>query len=523
MSEKNSISPLEALKSYVENNFPLIICSIAIFITVIVTFGFQNHIVGWEPGYNDYQPKHHGWVSAHTLAIISHATPENHFVGYAQAFIDDQNKIDYQYFDRYPVFFSALFNRVLTAAHTLADQILLAKQMMNVIFLATLIAAFLLLDKLANNKPLSLAIVLLAFSNRYLLWYKDMVHFDQPALFGFLLLTYSIALYKLDGVKVPLYVSTFVAIALGRGYASYAVLIVWLGIEAFLILRTNGLDFREKFIKILRHPSVLLFILAIAWGGSLLSYNLIVEAQKRNVSVFHSGILHSARNRLSLNLEYNQEKEGLINWPGFLSSQVNRIIQWSFPLKFAYFGLLENRLVLGGMFLIMGVMIRRQSLEKRIIYIIIVLSGIVWLLPLRNLAAFHDYTTMYYIGIPLVFFLSVFKLLNPSGRLTYALLMIGVAVYVSAIIQLRDWHEEQAGKANAYTYDFVQILEKIDGTGNNIYLAENIPYGPYPAGLFLSEQYFSSEKNADYVVTRNRKYSPNNLTPYNQVIFLFEK
>jgi hypothetical protein len=291
MSEKNAISPLKALKSYVENNFPPIICSIVILIVVILTFGFQNHIVGWEPGYNDYQPKHHGWVSAHTLAIISHATPENHFVGYAQAFIDDQNKIDYQYFDRYPVFFSALFNRVLTAAHTLADKILLAKQVMNVIFLATLIVAFLLLDKLANNKPLSLAVVLLTFSNRYLLWYKDMVHFDQPALFGFLLLTYSIALYKLNGVKVPLYVSTFVALALGRGYASYAILIVWLGIEAFLILRTQGSDIREKFIRILRHPSFLLFILAIAWGGSLLSYNLIVEAQKRNVSVFHSGIL----------------------------------------------------------------------------------------------------------------------------------------------------------------------------------------------------------------------------------------
>jgi len=523
MTEKNSISPLQALKGYVENNFPQIICSIAILIAVILTFGFQNHIVGWEQGYDDYQPKHHGWVSAHTLAIISRATSENHFVGYALAFIDDQNKIDYQYFDRYPVFFSALFNRVLTMAHTLADRIRLAKQVMNVIFLATLIVAFLLLDKLAKNKPLSLAIVLLTFSNPYLLWYKDMVHFDQPALFGFLLLTYSIALYKLDGVKVPLYVSTFVAIALGRGYASYAVLIVWLGIEAFLILRSKGLDFREKIKSILRHPSFLLFILAIAWGGSLLSYNVIVEAQKRNASVFHSGILYSARNRLSLNPEYNQEREGVINWPGFTKGQVNRIIKWSFPVKHVYFGFLGNSLLLGGMFLSIGMMIRRQRLEKRIIYLIIVLSGIAWLFPLRNLAAFHDYTTMYYIGIPLVFFLSIFAFLNPSRRITYALVIIGLAVYVSAIIQLKDWHEERAGKANAYTYDFMQILEKIDGTGNNVYVAERIPYGPFPAGFYLGEQYLSSQKNADYVVSRNRKSLPNNLTPDNKIIFLFKK
>ena len=175
------------------------------------------------------------------------------------------------------------------------------------------------------------------------------------------------------------------------------------------------------------------------------------------------------------------------------------------------------------MFLIIGMMIRRQTLEKRIIYLILVLSGIAWLFPLRNLAAFHDYTTMYYIGIPLVFFLSVFAFLNPSRRIAYALVIIGLAVYASAIIQLRGWHEERAGKANAYTHDFMQILEKIEGTGNNLYMAETIPYGPFPPGFYLSEQYLSSETNADYVISRKRKALPNNLTQDNKIIFLFKK
>ena len=157
------------------------------------------------------------------------------------------------------------------------------------------------------------------------------------------------------------------------------------------------------------------------------------------------------------------------------------------------------------------------------IYLILALSGFVWLIPLRNLAAFHDYTAMYYIGIPLVFFISIFAALNPSKKVSSFLLIAGLAVYISAVVQVRDWHENNAGKADVYVYDFDRILEKIDGTGNNVNMAEVIPYGPFPPGFYLSEQYLSSKNTADYIVSRDRKYSPNNLTPDNKVIFLFTK
>jgi hypothetical protein len=421
------------------------------------------------------------------------------------------------------VFFSAILNRLLTLAPTLADKMLLAKQVMNLIFIATTIIAFLLFDKLTQNKPLSLTVVLLAFSNPYLLWYKDMVHFDQPALFGFLLLTYAIALYKLEGKKRPLYICMFIAIALGRGYASYAVLAVWLGIEALIILWTRGMDFKEKFKSILRHPSFLLFIIAIAWGGNLLLYNVVMEAQKRDVSIIHTSILHSARYRLSLNPEFNAENEGVINWPRFIKSQVERIIQWSFPVKNVNFGITGNSVLLAAMFLVIGIFIWRQTLEKRIVYLIIVFSGIFWLFPLRNLAAFHDYTAMYYIGIPMVFYLAVFSILRVPGKIAFVLVILGLALYTSEIIQLKAWHEERAGDANAVTYDFMQILEKLDGTGNKVNVAEVSPFGPFPPGFYLSEQYLSYKDTADYVVSRNRKYLPNNLTPDNKIIFVFKK
>ena len=267
------------IKSNPESDFTQIFSVMVILLVVIWTFVFENRVAGLEPGFDDLQPKHHGWVTANTLAIISKATPEHYFVGYALAFKDDQNRPSYEYFDRYPFFFSALFNRLLSLSDNLAEQLYLAKQLMNLIFLGTLLLGFLIIDKLIRNKPAALTIVLLTFANPYLLWYKDMVHFDQPALFGFLLLIYAIALYKLEGRKTLLYIAPFIAVGLGRGYASYSILFLWLALEGFLILRMHGLNAGEKLQRIVRHPSFFLLILALAWGASLLLYNIVIEAQ----------------------------------------------------------------------------------------------------------------------------------------------------------------------------------------------------------------------------------------------------
>ncbi|MBK8618693.1 MAG: hypothetical protein IPN96_16615 [Anaerolineales bacterium] len=523
MLKKNTPILLSTIKSYAGNNSLQILCYVVILIIAATTFIFQSKVIGLEGGYDDQQPNHHGWVTANTLAIISKATPENYFVGYALASRDDQNNFHYEYFDRYPVFFSAVFNRILSLSDTLAEKLHLARQVMDFIFLGTLILAFLIVDKLINNKPLSLAIALLVFSNPYLLWYKDMVHFDQPALFGFLLLIYALALYKFDGVKTLLYVSTFIAIGLGRGYASYSILMLWLAFEAFMILKIKGVDIKEKVRSIFRHPAFLLVVLAIAWGGSLLTYNVIIEAHTRNVSIVQTSILQSARYRLSLNPKFNQENEDVINFPSFVESQVNRIIQWSFPVKEMPMGYAGNLFLLGIMIAAIGITIWKQTADRRMIYLILTLSGFVWLFPLRNLAAFHDYTAMYYIGIPLVFFISIFTTLNSSKIVSTLLLIAGLAIYISNVVQTRDWHENNAGQADAYVYDLDHILEKIDGKGNNVNMAEVIPYGPFPPGFYFSEQYLSSKNAADYIVSRNRNLLPNNLTPDNKIIFLFEK
>ena len=510
------------IRDKVKNDLSFGLCALAILIVMVTTFALQNKIVGFEPGYDSLQPKHHGWVSSQGLAIMTTATLENHFVGYAVAMKDAQNNNLYDYFDRYPVFFSAAFNRLISLFNKLSDKVYAAKQGMNLIFLATLIMAFLIIDKLIGNKPLALSVALLTFANPFLLFYKDMVHFDQPALFGCLLLIYAIAVYKIDGKKTLLIIATFVAIGLGRGYASYPILLLLVGFETLLILKSKNSDLKTKLITILKQPTLILLVAGIIWGASLLSYNIVMEANKRDISIAQTSIVDSAQRRLSLNPEFNQANEGIINWHDFTVSEVNRIIQWSFPYNKVDLDFFGNSILLALMFGLIGIFILKQTTEKRILYLIILLFGFGWLIPLRNLAAFHDYTTMYYIGIPLIFFLALFSLFKPSGRLSYLLLVLALAVYMSAIFEVKHLHESIAGNANQYTYDFMQIDQKIVGTGNNIFMRNMVPYAPYVPVFFLPGQYISPIELADYVISENRNYGPDNLTPQNHIMFLFK-
>jgi hypothetical protein len=79
-------------------------------------------------------------------------------------------------------------------------------------------------------------------------------------------------------------------------------------IEAVLILRSKAQRFGHKIKNIMRHPSFILFVIGIVWGAGLLSYNIVIEAQKRNVSFLETSILDSPGRRLSLNEEFNQKK-----------------------------------------------------------------------------------------------------------------------------------------------------------------------------------------------------------------------
>lgn len=144
---------------------------------------------------------------------------------------------------------------------------------------------------------------------------------------------------------------------------------------------------------------------------------------------------------------------------------------------------------------------------------------------MRSLTAFHDYTTMYYIGIPLTFYTAVVLLLKPSKDAASYLAIMALVLYLGGITQLSYWHYSLAGNTNEYTYDYMRIDAAIEGEWNNIYIQDIVPYGTYAPRFYLGNQYEAPEDISDYVITANENYGPpeDNLTPENNLLYLFKK
>jgi hypothetical protein len=488
----------------------------------------QNHYVGFEPGYDERQPRHHGWVSSHALAIISHATAENYFVGYAQALVED-NRTQYDYFDRYPVFFSVAMNRILSISDRLSSKVYVAKQAMNLIFLATLSVGFLIVDKLIQSKAAALAAALLATSSEYLLFYKDMVHFDQPALLGMMILIYTIALYRIDGRRRAPYLGAVVAVSMGRGYASFAVLLTWLVAEAVLVLRANRQNWRQSARVMLAHPATWSCVLGIGLGALFLSYNIGVEAVRTGVPPLKTSIIESAENRLGLDEAFNLRHQAVTGWSNFVSDQLDRAVRWSLPLRKPGGALAGNVALVGLMLAVIAVQASRWDRNRRLLVVVLVVSPFVWMFAMRYMSGPHDYTTMYYLGFALAFYTALLSLLGISSRraASWLILLVSLGGFVVANQHTQDLHRElelrsdKVVRLSDYTWDMMRIREQLDGEGLHIYLTQAFPNAPYAMGFYLPEHNQSTLEDADYVIARIPDFLPGNLTPENKRLFLF--
>jgi len=491
----------------------------------ILVFVSQNRVVGWEPGYNELQPGHHGAVSSRTLAIISHATPANGFVGYVFQTIDENGKKDYDYFDRYPVFFSAGMHVLLSLKSKLSTQIYLAKQAMNGIFILTLAAAYLLASRLVKHWAVGLAAVLFSVSSQYLLFYKDMVHFDQPALLGFVFLMYAIAVHMRRANRALLYGTALGAVAMGRGYASIIVLGVWFLLEVSQILFQRGPSLLNKVRLVLKHDSLWVMVISVIWAASLLTYNVATEARKRQIPVMQTSIIQSAENRLSLDENFNEKYAGILDWGGFLKGQVDRLVRWSFPV-WDYKGniWLDTAIVLAMLGIVVAYGARVDVIDRKTLALM-VLSGMVWLIAMRNLSAFHDYTTMYYLGFTLAFYVSAFSLLRISPKVAVAVLICALAVFAYRNQKTQDLHYQIGLPYNNFTYDIIRIREQLPNEAVTIYLPQGIKSASTSAAIafYLPQAFLAPEENAEYVITSDQAFRPQTLTPDNTRLFLFKR
>ena len=512
-----------------------------------------------QSGGTGFWGKHHGWVSSHGLAIMSKADLEHYFVGYALVTEDPSGQLDYQYFDRYPVFFSAFGHALMSLTDDLPTRVFLMRQWMNLLFLLTMAVCFLLVRRLVGNPYLAFAVTVLSFSSYYLLYYRDMIHFDQPALLDFMLLLYAILRYKADDERRLLYPVTILAISIGRGYASYAVLGPWAVFEALGLLRQPATTIRQKVAAILRHDSTRALMLALVLGAAFLSYNIVIEAVQRGVPLTETSIVSSALSRLPVGSELGRNPtRDLPDWPQFAALEFDRIVRWVLPFKLDT-GVEEisqnaralidqiplySQLLFGLMLTVIAWFIAHRPRRERLPLLLTAVCGIFWLFFMINLSFEHDYTTMYAVGTGLLFYVGLFAWLKNRPRLIALLVVASLALFYASNQRLLADFGSDIAQRSVYTADFNQIAHAIQGRQRHIFTTYRSGYeidaGSYYAlGFYLADDIFTPYADADYVITSHPYYATpthlmpgdtqgldllsHTLTPDNLLSFLFDR
>ncbi|MEO1440765.1 MAG: hypothetical protein AAFV33_10200, partial [Chloroflexota bacterium] len=536
-----------------------------------IVFGLQSHNIGfWSPG--------HGWTSVHGLALMSHATPETGFVGYSQAFVLDDGSVAYHYFDRYPPFFTAFMGLFMNITDNMMLEIMIFRHIMNVIYLLMMVVTYFTVRLWIENRWLAFAITVLSFSPFYMLLYKDMIHYDQPALLMMLVLVYTLARYHMGDWKVwTVYAAAIAAVSAGRGYSSFFVLALWFAIEAVIIFigrdrpvaHAEGTETTEKrpnrLQRVIRHPSLWVTVIAVAWAASWLGYNMLTEARVRDMPITDTSIVNSALRRLPF-VGYNagvherphSSDKGIAGWLAFGEVQTERQALWFIPARFGgdmfwRFDVLNDpveinwgRLLTGlGMYVAAIVFAVRSRPGLRVPAALLAFGGFFWLFFMINLTTKHIYVSMYGVGLTIVAYMAILGWLKRWPVSVYTMVAVSIALFALGNWQSRVYMLDEIDRATQYTRDFNRIQHAIEGNHNAIYLDffysqpeciidNHICFAP---GYYLRDNYLTVyEDQRDYVLSPRPFYAVPRFAepgetvqlvqqpshPENQVVFLMD-
>jgi hypothetical protein len=498
-------------------------------ITVAVFVGLAALVLATQARNVEFAPNPDGWVSSHGLAIASHADATTGFVGYSLRFEDAEGRSQYEYFDRNPVFFSAALNLLIGQTRTLGGQVYAARQAMNVIFLATLAVAFLLVREFTGDARIAAAAALLTFSGWYLMFYKDMIHFDQPGLFGLVLVLFAIIRYERTGGRKLLYFSALAAISFGRGVVALSVLALWAALDYATTLAAawpNPLSATLTWIK--REP-VKVFALAAVLAAVYIGYNVAAEARLRGVAWRDTSIVDSAARRSGLAAAGSEPSS---RWGNYLPAIARRMVKSAVPYALdGASGVKLDRAAFRAAFpliavaalLMFGGFLWTLPAAERSLYVLLILSWVPWFVFMRRHPApeVHDYTSIYFVGPLLATYAALFGRI--PGAMRSAAVALALAVFIASNAAANAAHAKLAS-TEAYTADFERLLTRI-APGEKVYVdgapADLVPTRPFATGFYLSAETLASAPRANYAISSNRNFAPGNLTPENNVVFLF--
>ncbi len=497
-----------------------------------------------------YRGGHHGHVSQTGMTVAANFSPAHKFLMFKFLRPDEKGAPTYYAYNRFPMGSFALTKlAILPFGDDPAKQIYVARTLMLLFFVSAASLAYFALCRLTPSRWVALTATLLAFSSYYCLYYNDLVFNDVPSLFGVMLTFHGMVIFMQKGALRQLLVKACVALLLG--WQVYALLLpfVILGFvgelgNARLFVSDPALS-RIKLLwtSLLRSRYLIIGVVTLAFGALLLAFNLVNEyfALDGKRSLTELPTVGSMLWRMGLDDSYSYsyaQYADTLAWLTYLKEQFYRIGGMTLPFSLPGYigalgkssvGPLESHGVAIGIFAfsicLIGIAIVRRH---RMLLAALSLSAFFWMLPMRHFVAFHDFQSMFYIGIPLVFFLLVMKyIFRYSGdRLVGSFAVASLLVFTLSAYQMSlVGHSAESSEAMMADFEVIDnIMDRM--SGDAILISDRYRYeDSHVADYYLSGNVldYKGHPLTNLIVTRNHDGEFGLLTPNNQLVFLYDK
>ena len=448
--------------------------------TVFIFGGDRGHF---------YQGFTHNWISSEHLTIAVNLSLEHGFQRFHRRLIDEDGAVRYAPYNRFPIGgYLLMKTATLPVSGNPSAQIYAARVLMLLFFTGAAVLAYLSLGRLTSNRWVALTATLLAFSSYYLLYYNDMIAPDGiPDFFGVLLTFHGMVVFVQEGRFRQLLVKTCVALLLGWHVLALLLAFVIFGLARDLLRARSAAPTPNPppppyYVKLKRAASalfrsryLLLGIVALVFGLSVLACNFTMEyvALDGEIPLTELPSFQSMLNRTGADSSFNAENAefaGELSWGPFLEEQFRRILRMFIPYALHGGGdtsqspawLSEFQGIVLGVTLSVASLIGSLFVRPRILFATLASFGFFWALPMRNSNAVHDFETIYYIGLPLVFFTIALilarKVTNRDGVIAAASVIALLLFVVSSFQMSRIGHSaETAQTARVAAQDLLAI------------------------------------------------------------------
>ena len=424
-----------------------------------------------------YRIGHHDNVSAEALTLAESLSPEYHFAPFqALALDEDGNPAPTGLYHRFPLGGFALIKlATIPFGDDLSAKILAARMLMLAFFGAAAVLAHLALARITGSPWIACAATALAFATRRCLYYSDMISVEVSLdLFSVMLVFHALTIYVQEKRFRQLLVKVCVALLLG--WHVYALLLPFIILSvAIEMYRAHG-QLRDApllarmrrlaGVLVLGRPAALGAV-ALAFGSLVLGLQLINEwtAQGSAMPSDELSTLESMLGRTGIDPSVLPYPSQRFAWLPFLEDQFHALGNGIFP--FALPGYSSPLLLEGhpnaeavfadmqyiGVFALATCIVGLCFARERLLLATLTLFGFFWSLPMRHSTAFHDYETVFHVGVPMTLFsLALLHMRRLSGEPFMACLAI-VALLTFA---LSSWRMNIVGGERQESYEDLQ-------------------------------------------------------------------